>query len=93
MDRNLSNRKDPTGVRQWGNIIIDHSYLRCTPWNRSWAATFPHLHKRPTRFTYPQVHGSLQSIAFYTHLSEHKMTLPYCRTIYLNCRNDKTPGL
>ena len=52
---------------------INHSYLRCTPGNCSWATTFPSLHKRPT---YPQVYGSLQMIAFYTHLSEHKMTLP-----------------
>ena len=43
--------------------------------------------------TYPQVYGSLQMIAFYTHLSEHKMTLPYYRTIYSNYRNGKTPGL
>ena len=26
---------------------------------------------------------------FYIHLSEHKMTLPYTGTIYLNCRNGK----
>ena len=32
-----------------GNIIIDHSYLRCTPGNRSWATTFSSLHKLPTR--------------------------------------------
>ena len=25
MDRNFSNRKDPTGGRQWSNITIDHS--------------------------------------------------------------------
>ena len=30
------------------------------------------------------MYGSLQMIAFYTHLSEHKMTLPYYRTIYSN---------
>ena len=40
MDRNFSNRKDPTGGRQWSNIIIDHSYLRCTPGNCSWATSF-----------------------------------------------------
>ena len=28
---------------------IYHSYLRCTTGNCSWAATFPSLHKRPTR--------------------------------------------
>ena len=49
MDRNFSNRKDPAGGRQWSNIVIDHSYLRCTTGNRSWATTFPSLHKRPTR--------------------------------------------
>ena len=43
--------------------------------------------------TYLQMYGSFQIIAFYIHLSEHKMTLPYCRTIYLNGRNGKTPGL
>ena len=26
-----------------------YSYLRCTTGNRSWAATFPFIHKRPTR--------------------------------------------
>ena len=31
------------------NIIIDHSYLRCTTRNRYWSTTFPSLHKRPTR--------------------------------------------
>ena len=49
MDRNFSNRKDPTGGCQWSNIVIDHSYLRCTTGTRSWATTFPSLHKRPTR--------------------------------------------
>ena len=39
MDRNFSNRKDPAGGRQWSNIIIDHSYLRCTTGNRSWPTT------------------------------------------------------
>ena len=42
-------RKDPTGDRQWGIIIIYHRYLGCTPGNRSWAATFPFLHRRPSR--------------------------------------------
>ena len=37
--------------------------------------------------------GSLQMIVFYIHQSEHKMTLPYSRTIYLNYRNGKTNGL
>ena len=37
--------------------------------------------------------GSLQMSVFYIHLSEHKMTLPYSRTIYLNYRNGKTNGL
>ena len=32
-------------------------------------------------------------ILYTPYLSEHKMTLPYYRTIYLNCRNGKTPGL
>ena len=41
----------------------------------------------------PHVCGSLQMIAFYTHLSEHKMNLPYYRTIYINYRNGRTPGL
>ena len=49
MGRNFSDRTDPTSGRQWGNIIIYHSYLRCTTGNCSWAATFPSLHKRPTR--------------------------------------------
>ena len=38
-------------------------------------------------------HEMLQMIVFYIHLSEHKMTLPYSRTIYLNYRNGKTNGL
>ena len=50
MDRNFSYRTDPTSGRQLGNIIIYHSYLRCTTGSCSWAATyFPSLHKRPTR--------------------------------------------
>ena len=40
-----------------------------------------------------QVYGSLQMIVFYIHLSEHKLTLPYSRTINLNYRNGKTNGL
>ena len=39
MDRNFSYRTDPTSGRQWGNIIIYHSYLRCTIGNCSWAAS------------------------------------------------------
>ena len=93
MDRHFSYRKDPTsGGQSWGNIIIYHSYLRCTTENCSWAATFPSLHNRPTRPTYPQVYGSLQMIAFYIHLSELKMTLPYSRTIYLNWLMKFNPG-
>ena len=42
------------------------------------------------RTTYLQVYGSWQMIVF---ISEHNMTLPYSRTIYLNCRNGKTNGL
>ena len=49
MDSNFSYRTDQTSGRQLGNIIIYHSYLRCTTGNCSWAATFPSLHKRPTR--------------------------------------------
>ena len=30
-------------------VVIYHSYLRCTTGNCSWAASFPSLHKRPTR--------------------------------------------
>ena len=33
VDRNVSYRKDPTSGRQWGSIIIYHSYLRCTAGN------------------------------------------------------------
>ena len=51
------------------------------------------LYKTTYQTTYPHVYGSLQMITFYTHLSEHKMTLPYYRTIYSNYRNGKTPGL
>ena len=49
MDRYFSYRKDPTSGRQWGSVIIYHSYRRCTTGNCSWAATFPSLHKRPIR--------------------------------------------
>ena len=34
-------------VANGGNNIIYHCYLRCTTRNRSWAATFPCVHKRP----------------------------------------------
>ena len=41
--------KNPKCGCQGGNIIIYHSYLLCATGNRSWAVTFPSLHKRPTR--------------------------------------------